>query len=288
MQAVNASLSGEVVVKPNLETNAILDTTPGCIIISKGKINCSNEIYHDRKTWRRSRNQIDSEIQRLKEKLENLKEIRRHLKHTKPNSEGLDEDEDSDQSDETDEDILQFLNATDNVNNNINVPVDLSPPNVLSHFEIVNVSENVSTTEYDVNVPPPTTNAPQRKRKKNPTYVTSRPNRRRRPSPTFNSTEYNDVNTTTPFEEFSKVNYSELLLSTEKPRIQYTTHHRHHHHHHHHKHHNVTKRPQIQNATEASTFTTTNTPTTINPSTAKAREMNIPSTFKVLNTMNIL
>lgn len=53
-------------------------------MLPTGEVNCSLSIYHDRKTWRRSRNNIDLQIQRLRQKLEDLKEIRKHLKKKRP------------------------------------------------------------------------------------------------------------------------------------------------------------------------------------------------------------
>lgn len=78
---------------PNLATNTISEMSAGCIIMDKGQVNCSNNIYRDRRTWKQSRHQIDNEIHQLKQKLEKLKEIRRHLKQTKPIS-SLEEIED--------------------------------------------------------------------------------------------------------------------------------------------------------------------------------------------------
>ncbi|RZC31787.1 extracellular sulfatase SULF-1 -like, partial [Asbolus verrucosus] len=81
LKAVNTSLLED---QTNLATNTISETSAGCVIMDRGRVNCSTVIYHDRKTWRQSRHQIDNEIYQLKQKLEKLKEIRRHLKHTKP------------------------------------------------------------------------------------------------------------------------------------------------------------------------------------------------------------
>lgn len=66
------------------ESNTISQASVGCVVGEKGFINCSTNIYNDRKTWRQSRHQIDNEIYQLKQKLEKLKEIRKHLKHTRP------------------------------------------------------------------------------------------------------------------------------------------------------------------------------------------------------------
>lgn len=81
---MNSSIHDQISFEPSLDTNFISRTAPECIVLPNGKVNCPVAIYHDRKTWRRSRHQVENEIQQLKEKLEKLKEIRRHLKHTKP------------------------------------------------------------------------------------------------------------------------------------------------------------------------------------------------------------
>lgn len=55
-----------------------------CFIESNGKVNCSNIIYEDEKSWKKSRHQVDVLIQVLKNKIIELKGIRRHLKENKP------------------------------------------------------------------------------------------------------------------------------------------------------------------------------------------------------------
>ncbi|XP_030748140.1 extracellular sulfatase SULF-1 homolog isoform X2 [Sitophilus oryzae] len=65
------------------ETNEVAKILPECTI-SKGRVNCSNALYQDKRTWQKSRYQIEGEIFSLKQKLENLKEIKKHLKFTKP------------------------------------------------------------------------------------------------------------------------------------------------------------------------------------------------------------
>lgn len=69
----------------NLETNLIGVAISGCVLLNKGKVNCSNQVYQDKKIWQKSRHEVNNEIQELKIKLEKLKEIRRHLKHFRPN-----------------------------------------------------------------------------------------------------------------------------------------------------------------------------------------------------------
>ncbi|XP_060516571.1 extracellular sulfatase SULF-1 homolog isoform X2 [Cylas formicarius] len=82
LTAANRSIE-EAVRKTTLETNAIIDNSAGCSI-EKGKVNCSNVVYQDKKSWRQSRHQIENEIQQLKQKLDTLKKIKKHLKNTKP------------------------------------------------------------------------------------------------------------------------------------------------------------------------------------------------------------
>jgi len=47
-----------------------------------GKVNCSNVIYDDEKTWRTSRNQIDMLIKLLKDKIGKLKEMKKQLRES--------------------------------------------------------------------------------------------------------------------------------------------------------------------------------------------------------------
>lgn len=48
-----------------------------------GKVNCSDVIYDDEKTWRKSRSQIDMLIKVLKDKITHLKDIKKQLRETK-------------------------------------------------------------------------------------------------------------------------------------------------------------------------------------------------------------
>ncbi|XP_037955272.1 extracellular sulfatase SULF-1 homolog [Teleopsis dalmanni] len=55
-----------------------------CFIESQtGKVNCSDVIYDDEKTWRKSRNQIDMLIKMLKEQITHLKDIKKQMRETK-------------------------------------------------------------------------------------------------------------------------------------------------------------------------------------------------------------
>lgn len=52
-----------------------------------GKVNCSDVIYDDEKTWRKSRNQIDLLIKVLKDKITHLKDIKKRMReNNKQNS----------------------------------------------------------------------------------------------------------------------------------------------------------------------------------------------------------
>ncbi|KAM7360350.1 extracellular sulfatase Sulf1 isoform 2-T3 [Cochliomyia hominivorax] len=55
-----------------------------CYIESEtGKVNCSDVIYDDEKTWRKSRSQIDMLIKVLKDKITHLKDIKKQLRESK-------------------------------------------------------------------------------------------------------------------------------------------------------------------------------------------------------------
>lgn len=55
-----------------------------CFIENNGKVNCSDIIYEDEKSWKVSRVQIDLLIKVLKNKISDLKDIKKHLKEHKP------------------------------------------------------------------------------------------------------------------------------------------------------------------------------------------------------------
>lgn len=55
-----------------------------CFIENNGKVNCSDIIYEDEKSWKLSRVQIDLLIKVLKNKISDLKDIKKHLKEHKP------------------------------------------------------------------------------------------------------------------------------------------------------------------------------------------------------------
>ncbi|KAK6633279.1 hypothetical protein RUM44_003880 [Polyplax serrata] len=73
------------------ETERTINTTFGrepnasrCSVTQRGQVNCSSLIYRDIKVWKRSRNQLEYKIKRLKTELEALKEIRKHLREKRP------------------------------------------------------------------------------------------------------------------------------------------------------------------------------------------------------------
>uniref|UniRef100_A0A6B2EH51 Putative sulfatase n=1 Tax=Phlebotomus kandelakii TaxID=1109342 RepID=A0A6B2EH51_9DIPT len=55
-----------------------------CFIETSGKVNCSDIIYEDEKSWRRSRVQIDLLIKVLKKQINDLRDIKKHLKEHRP------------------------------------------------------------------------------------------------------------------------------------------------------------------------------------------------------------
>lgn len=57
-----------------------------CFLETAGKVNCSNIIYEDETSWRKSRLQIDMMIKVLKNKIVNLKDIKKHLKDNRPHN----------------------------------------------------------------------------------------------------------------------------------------------------------------------------------------------------------
>lgn len=81
-----------------------------CFVQPNGKVNCSNIIYEDERSWRKSRNQIDLLIQVLKTKIVELKGIKKHLKHNKPSI--LTDDEDDSSEEDSTEDVTTKKEST--------------------------------------------------------------------------------------------------------------------------------------------------------------------------------
>lgn len=203
---MNSSFHNHKPFEANLDTNVIPATTPECNILPDGKVRCPNVIYHDRKSWRRSRHQVENEIQQLKEKLEKLKEIRRHLKHAKPAVE--------------DDLIGSVLNATETADFN-QVRVNLVPN--YNIFPIpIDVKDNVTTEA---------TEKTHIKRKKTH-HRTSLSSNFDNLKPENDSNTNNNDNIT-----FFESNFTDVFsaeISTKMPIA-------HHRHHHHHKHRTTTK-----------------------------------------------
>lgn len=210
MQAVNSSIHDQISFEPSLDTNFIR-TTPECIVLPTGKVNCPVAIYHDRKTWRRSRHQVENEIHQLKEKLEKLKEIRRHLKHTKPTHIIDDEYNSTDSSD-----AIGF--------NQVHVNLE-SPSFGVPWFPVTRRNYENLTTERSVEEV-----SQGSKRKSEESHRTGR---RKRPRVEFESTTQEGVENET--------------AATRGPIV--TNHHRHNHVRHH-KHHTTTRGySDVENAT---------------------------------------
>ncbi|XP_015588020.1 extracellular sulfatase SULF-1 homolog isoform X2 [Cephus cinctus] len=59
-------------------------SSPKCLVLPKGGVNCSQDVYQDPNEWRISRRQIEQQIKEMRTQLETLKEIRRHLMTKRP------------------------------------------------------------------------------------------------------------------------------------------------------------------------------------------------------------
>lgn len=201
-------------LRANLDTNTISDTPPSCHRLQNGTINCSSMIYHDRKTWRRSRHQIDNEIQKLKEKLSSLKEIKKHLKQSKPK-----EHEDDVHNKEPNLTLTIF-------NDNINV-TDV-PPEITSS----SISSSSGSTMF--------ANRSQRKRKKytNPDEI-SRQNKRQKIK-NDNFTDLIDIGNVTDWFNFNITDDGTTVTYTKEPSTEFTKFSNHHRHNHSHRHHHTT------------------------------------------------
>ncbi|XP_055544974.1 extracellular sulfatase SULF-1 homolog [Wyeomyia smithii] len=86
LREIEGNFENSSILKKN---NQSLDTEENggetkCFVTAVGKVNCSNTIYEDENSWRRSRNQVDMLIKVLKNKINDLKDIRRHLREHKP------------------------------------------------------------------------------------------------------------------------------------------------------------------------------------------------------------
>lgn len=83
----------------NVTADGVEKVDAKCFVEPSGKVNCSEIIYEDERSWKKSRNQIDLLIQVLKSKIIDLKDIKRHLKSNKPNH--FKDDDENDSSEES-------------------------------------------------------------------------------------------------------------------------------------------------------------------------------------------
>lgn len=262
-------------MKSSLDTNTIFESTPGCVILRSGRVNCSTVIYQDRKTWRQSRHYIDSEIQRLRQKLENLKEIRRHLKHAKP--------AESHEEDETDHDEKHSIAEKQDSLSFNNLNVDLTLPNfeetILPYKQPGELTMPENDTERDGYSFEITTSRSSKKRKikqyENEDVQSASKRRKLKHQSTnltdsenmFNTTEdanifYNFNITTQSYDVF----HNNFTTSTPS----YTNHHRHHHRHKHHNH-SISTTHRYQENLDFITHEATK-PTTVSYSTSAPTE----------------
>lgn len=99
-------------IERNFEQNSVLkkqnstaveDDGPSgtkCFVTVIGRVNCSNIIYEDETSWKRSRMQIDMLIKVLKTKINDLKDIKKNLKERRPSS-FRDDDEEEDEDNQS-------------------------------------------------------------------------------------------------------------------------------------------------------------------------------------------
>ncbi|KAF5295052.1 hypothetical protein FQR65_LT10605 [Abscondita terminalis] len=260
LQSVNLSLRDNHTLRTSLDTNAVIEySTPGCVVLLSGRVNCSNEIYQDRKTWRQSRHYIDNEIQRLRQKLDNLKEIRRHLKYSRPSI--------------SHNDI--YINRTmehgeENLDPSLANHLDLDP---LPNFEEVataheRIEENVTTlnntTTGYFNSSDQYVSKNGKKRKKPENDNTQYENKRRKVKHQHrNTTDSDNVYSVSTTEQNYRIDNVEAYNVTEASLS--TNHHRHHHRH---KHFNYT--------TESSQTSEQTSPSST-PSTLVTSSVGIPT-----------
>lgn len=221
-------------LESNLDTNTIHSPTPECIILPTGRVHCPTAIYQDKKTWRRSRHQVENEIQQLKEKLEKLKEIRKHLKQSKPLEE-IEED--------TVDDIFNTTEPTDFNQLHVNLA-----PNMYPLYPVaVDIPQNMTTEKPQFLAVTERTHS----KKRRPNEDTQRNHKRKRPK-MVHEENASDV------ENNSNVTHGPAVIQEETPTLSpdnSVNHHRHHHHHHHHhKHHTTTNYNEV--SSEAASVST--------------------------------
>lgn len=193
----SASLLEGPSIKTNLETNVITYNIPPCIV-ERGRVNCSKAIFHDKKTWRKSRHQLDNEIHQLRQKLETLKEIRRHLKHTRPSG-----------------DVDDFNNKT----NNLDI-ADFNSLNARPNFNIDPLPPAVSTT---------TTTERNKRKRKRPQEKPSRPfgGNFTEIEESYSTSEsgglnYTEITTSAPAGHTNHHRHGHQKITTEEPRRRTT------------------------------------------------------------------
>ncbi|XP_059479591.1 extracellular sulfatase SULF-1 homolog isoform X2 [Neocloeon triangulifer] len=99
--STSAFTAAEVVT---VQPNATRTAAARCRVLVSGTVNCSRAVYQNSKQWRRSKQDVDAQIMKLKEQLETLKEIRKHLREKKPYNAPVEEAEEDGESEEDEDD----------------------------------------------------------------------------------------------------------------------------------------------------------------------------------------
>lgn len=248
LQSVNLSLRENHTLRTNLDTNTVIEySTPGCVVLISGKVNCSNEIYQDRKTWRQSRHYIDNEIQRLRQKLDNLKEIRRHLKYSRPSI--------------SHNDIYNFSRTIEHAEEKSELLSHLDLEALPNLEEIATAHEHIEESVIALNntrsnhqfTSEPSSNKNTKKRKRPETDNSHYENKRRKVKHSQRNTTEPDSFYNVTTEQNYSLNNVEDYNATEA--TSSTNHHRHHHRH---KHFNATTEyPQTAESTSQSSAPST-------------------------------
>lgn len=116
----------------NASTNSDNKIGAKCYIETNGQVNCSDVIYEDERSWKKSRHQIDLLIKVLKNKINSLKDIRKHLKENKPiHAKDFDdslsiEDDDVEVTSSTDDGFRSTLKFGQNNSSGPSVPILMS------------------------------------------------------------------------------------------------------------------------------------------------------------------
>lgn len=200
-------------LKASLDTNTISEANPGCTVLSNGEVNCTLSVYNDRKTWRKSRNNIDAQIQALRQKLEDLKEIRKHLKLKRPLPNSFDDFDDdinepleSSTTEQPDNFFFDSFEQSSDSAENYTLTGSADKPKV-DEFESYKNNNN-SYKNYE-----------QEERKEVDTIVTSQRSTRKK-----NKYSNSNISNFT-----SLIDYGLFETNTTSKPVQFTNHHRHHH-----------------------------------------------------------